>query len=68
MWKEIFKNLLGKPSEATDKPIKKLSSQLDIKLKQFTQEELDVVLIKIKSRKVASLNKNSSRSMEVEEI
>ena len=36
-----------------DEPITKI---IDIKLGQFTQEELDVVLIKINNRKAASLD------------
>ena len=36
--------------------MKILDYQLDIKLGQFTQEELDVVLTKIKNRKAASLD------------
>ena len=39
--KEHYKNLLGKPPKATNKPITKMiNNQLDIKLEQFTQEEL----------------------------
>ena len=41
----------------TDKSTKKIiNDQLDIKLEQFTEEELDTVLKKIKSRKAAGLN------------
>ena len=47
LWKQHFKNLLGKPSKVQDEPITKIiSNQLDIKLGQFTQE-LDLVLRKI---------------------
>ena len=57
MWKEHFKNLLQKSPKVTDKPIIKIvNNQFDIKLGQFTQEELDVVLTKIKNRKAASLD------------
>ena len=48
-----------------DEPITKIvSNQLDIKLGQFTQEELDSVLRKIKNRKVAGLDEimDSDRS------
>ena len=39
LWKEHFKNLLGKSPKVTDKPITKIiNNQLDIKLGQFTQE------------------------------
>ena len=58
MWKQHFENLLGKPSYVTDEPITKIiSNQLDIKLGQFMQEELDLVLRKIKYRKTAGLDK-----------
>ena len=48
MWKEYYKNLLGNSPKVTD-------NQLDIKVGQFTQEELNVVPRKIKSRKAAGL-------------
>ena len=42
-WKQHFKNLLGKPPKVTDEPITKImSNQLDIKVGQFTQEELNL--------------------------
>ena len=45
-------------TDCTDKPIAKiLKCQLDIKLREFTESELNIVLTKIKSRKAASLNK-----------
>ena len=57
MWKEHFKNLIGKPPNVNDKPITKIiDNQLDIKLGQFMQDELDVVLTKIKNRKAADLD------------
>ena len=57
-WKQHFENLLGKPPKFTHKPITKIiSNQLDIKLGQFTQEELDSVLRKIENRKAAGLDK-----------
>ena len=60
LWKQHFKNLLGKSPEVTDEPIAKIICyQLDIKLGQFTLEELDVVLTKIKSRKIAGLDEIS---------
>ena len=47
LWKEHFKNLFGKTPKVTDKRIMKIiNDQLDIKLGQFMQEELDVVLTK----------------------
>ena len=56
LWKH-FENLFGKPSKVTDEPITEIiSNQLDIKLRQFTQEELDLVLWKIKNRKAAGLD------------
>ena len=57
LWKH-FKNLLGNPPKVTHKPITRIiSKQLDIKLGQFTQEELDSVLRKFKNRKAAGLDK-----------
>ena len=51
MWREHFNNLLEDSLKVTDKPITKIiNSQLDIKLKQFTQE-FNAVLTKTKSRK-----------------
>ena len=57
MWKEYFKNQLGKSPKVTDKPTMKIiKNQLDIKLGQFTQEELNVARIKIKNRKAGRLD------------
>ena len=57
MWKQHFKNFLGKPPKVTDGPITKIiSNQLDIKLGQFTPEELGLVLRKIINRKAAGLD------------
>ena len=57
LWKQHFEHLLGKPPKVTDEPIVKIiSNQLDIKLGQFTQEELDLVLRKNKNRKAAGLH------------
>ena len=54
--KQHLENLLGKP-KVTHEPITKIiSKQLDIKLGQFTQEELDSVLRKIKNRKAGGLD------------
>ena len=48
---KIQKNLLGKSPKVTAKPIMKIiNNQQDIKLGQFTQEELDIVQTKIKIR------------------
>ena len=45
--KKHLKNLLGMSPQVTNEPIMKIiNNQLDIKLGQFTQEELDVVLSK----------------------
>ena len=53
-----FKNLLGKSAKVIDKPILKfIHNQLDTKLRQFIQGELDVVIRKIKNSKAASLDK-----------
>ena len=57
MWKEDFKSLLGNSSKVKGELIIKITyNQLDIHLGQFTQEELNVVLTKIKSRKSVSVN------------
>ena len=56
LWKEHFKNLLGKSVKITDEPLTKIiNDPLDIKLGQFNQE-LDLVLTKIKNRKAAGLD------------
>ena len=48
LWKQHFKNLLGKFHKVTDEPITKIICYpLDMKLGQFTQEELTIVLRKI---------------------
>ena len=57
MWKDRIKNLLAKSRKVTDKPITKIiNNQLDIKLGQFTQKELDVARTKFKNRKATGLN------------
>ena len=48
LWNQHFENLLGKPPKVTHEPVTRIiSKQLDIKLEQFMQEELDSVLRKI---------------------
>ena len=65
IWKKYLKNLLGNSSKVTNKPITKIMNrQLDIKLGQFIQEELNEVLGKIKNRKTAGIE----GSMEDKEI
>ena len=57
LWKQHFENLLGNPPKITYEPITRIiSEQLDIKLRPFTQEELDSVHRKIKNRKAAVLD------------
>ena len=57
LWKQHFENLLRKPLKVTHEPITKvISNQWDIKLGQFTQEELDSVQRKIKNKKAAGLD------------
>ena len=57
LWKQHFENLLENPPKVTQEPIMRIiSKQLDIKLGPFTQEELDLVLRKIKNRKAAGLD------------
>ena len=46
-WKEHFKNLLENPPEIIDSSIQNIiNGQLDVKLGQFMEEELDAVLKK----------------------
>ena len=57
-WKEHSKKLLGNPPKTTDEHIQKvINDQLDVKLGDFMQRELDAALKKkkIKSRKAAGL-------------
>ena len=56
-WKNDFKNMLWKSPKVTDETITIIiNNQFDNKLGEFKQEELDVVLSKIKNRKVAGLD------------
>ena len=49
--RQLFENLLEKPPKVTHEPIPKIiRNQLEIKLTQFTQEELEPVLRKIKKK------------------
>ena len=58
LWKQHFENLLGNLPNVTHEPITRIiSKKSNIKLGQFTQEELDSVLRKIKTRKAAELDK-----------
>ena len=57
LWKQHFENLLGRPPKVTHEPITKIiSNQIDIKLGQFTHEELDLVLRKIENRNAAGFD------------
>ena len=57
MWKEHFRNLLGKSPKVTDKSnTKNINYQLNTEVEQFTQEELDIAQTKIKNRKAAGLD------------
>ena len=57
LWKQHVENLLGNPPKVTHEPITRINSkQLDIKLGQFTQEELNSLQRKIKNRKAAGLH------------
>ena len=61
LWKQHFENLLGKHPKVTHEPITKIiSNQLDIKLRQFTWEELDSVLIKINNMEDRGIRRCSS--------
>ena len=56
LWKQHFKNLLGKSTQITNKSFTIIiSNPVDIKPIQFTHE-IDVLLRKIKNRKAAGLN------------
>ena len=56
LWKQHFENLLWNPPKVTHEPITRIiCKQLNIKLAQFTQKELDSVQRKIKNRKAAGL-------------
>ena len=58
LWKQYFENLFGKPPKVMHESIAKIiNNELDIKLGQFTQEELDSVLRKIKIGKEQGLVK-----------
>ena len=62
IWKQHFDNLLGNLSKVTHEPITRIvSKQLDIKIGQFTQEELDPVLRKIKNRNQQGFMKYSQK-------
>ena len=54
LWKQHFENLLRNPPKVTHELISKIiSKQLNIKIGQFMQEELNSTLRKIKNRKAA---------------
>ena len=57
LWKQHSENLLRNLPKVTHEPITRIiSKQLDIKQGQFTQEELDSALRRIKNRKAAGLD------------
>ena len=57
LWKQHFENLLGNPPKVTHEQITRIiCKQLDIKLGQFTQGELNSAQRKIKNRKAAGLD------------
>ena len=69
LWKQHFENLLGNPPKVAHEPITRIiSKQLDIKLRPFTQEELDSVLRKIKNRKAAGLGEIPSEIWKTREF
>ena len=69
MCKQHFENLLGKHPKVRSEPITKIiSNQLHIKLGQFTQEELDSVLRKIKNRKAAEIPPEVWKTREFDDI
>ena len=57
IWKQHFEKILVNPPKVTHEPITRIiSKQLDIKIRPITQEELDSVLRKIKTRNAAGLD------------
>ena len=69
LWKQHFKNLLRNPPKVTPELITIIiSKQYDIKLGQFTQEELDSVLRKTKNRKAAELDEIPSEVLKTKEF
>ena len=69
LWKKHFENLIGKPPKVTHEPITKIISyQVDIKLGQFTQGELDSVRRKIKIEKQQGLMKYTQKTREFDDI
>ena len=68
-WKQHFENLFGKSPKVTHEPVAKMiSNQLDIKLGQLTQEELNSVLRKIKNRKATGLDEIPSEVWKTREF
>ena len=63
-WKQHFENLLGKPPKVTHESIMRIIS----KLGQFTQEELNSVLRKIKNRKAAGLDETPPEAWKTREF
>ena len=56
-WKNHFQNLLGKSPTVSDRAIEKIIDQeLPIKTGQFEEQELDIVLKKMKNKKAAGLD------------
>ena len=69
MWKQHFENLLGKSSKVTNEPITKIiNNQQDIKLGQFTHEELDSVQRKNKTKKAPGLDEISPEVWKTKEF
>ena len=61
-WKEHFEILFGNPPEGIYKTTKKfINTPLNINIGQFTEEELDTVLKRIKIRNAAGLNEILSK-------
>ena len=64
-----FEHLLRKPPRVTGKSITKIiNNQLDIKLEQFTPEELDSMQRKIKKRKAAWLEEIPPKEWKTKEF
>ena len=67
--KQHFDNLLGKPPSVPHEPITKIiCNQLDIKIGQFTQQELHSALRKIKNRKAAGHDEIPPQVWKIKEL
>ena len=69
MWKEYFENPLGNSPKVTNIPItKSINCRLDIKVEQFTHNELNEILRRIKNRKDTTSTRMSSEELKTREF